>query len=847
MTNKNIILIDGLNLLYRFFYGGYNKIFHPKTGKSINALFLFSRFLIGIKNNSPDYIAVCFDGYDCTSKKSEAFSFYKSNREAMPNDLSEQINLCIKAAKLLGCNPINENGFEADDIIAKIVHNVKNECSVTIYTNDKDFFQLIDDKVKIKRKASIGSSFDLYDAEKVKEKIGCYPSRVLDLLSIAGDSSDNIPGISGIGTKGALEIINNFDNIEDALNNKYMLSKRVASRLTDESLESFYISRKLADLSNPDCNVPELFMMNSKKISGEIYEFFQELGIGTLLEKILHLPEEQIKKKKFITSELFNQKNLKRILDVEITLLYRLDPTCLHPKKKFADIFIATTTLDNYIHIPQNLMTPQILQQVLDNAKTINLFNLKNFLHASHYLGFAVPLTYSSKIFDCCIAKYLSNPENDNQSEISIMTGYAKVLSSDFYYTIDLIHAVHDLQKYVISNKLEKTMDIDTRFSWVLFSMEKNGMFFDKGKMLDIRKALQDKVDELTKEIYEIAGSEFNIASPKQIINILFNKLNLSPSKPGTYTTNSTELKNIDDSTGIISRILQWRRARKNISTYIDGIIKFINKETDRVHPEFNLFGTATGRISCRNPNLQNLPTTNKGNIRSAIVPQDTSMRILSFDYSQMEIRVLAMLSQDEALMKILSKDGDIHLETASKIFNKHVNDINNSERSSAKAVNFGIMYGQHSTSLSVSLKITKDKAQDLIDNYAKQFPKVNEFIQKTQADAKKRGFVKTLFGRIRFVPQINESNFLSRSQGERIAINSKIQGTASDIIKLKMIDLYQELQGETSTKIILQIHDEIVLESLLFNKNDLNYMAEILSNSDNFSVALKVNAEFGI
>ena len=837
-----VILVDALNLLYRFFYGAPLKVFSP-ANISVGALRVFINTLISIKNTNPDYIAVCFDSTEKSQEKRVIFSDYKSNRDAMPQELALQVDMAKKATSVLGCNPIEKPGIEADDIIARISIDMQDSCSIHIFSNDKDFFQIINENTTVIRKTGEKTT-DYMDKEGVFEKLGCYPDRVLDFLSISGDQSDNIPGIYGIGPKGALEIINKFDNIEDALNNKHLLSKRVASKLNDESIKSYRISRQLIDLHNNfSPSIHKQLIVNKPIYHEEAQSFLDSVGLGSTLLKLYGTTAKTTSEHSDIFSKSMSAEDflLLKIKNLEVFVLYDvIDNSCSINTKITNLHFSLRDNKSNVFHtIP---ISHETIEHIL-TAKKLYIFNIKSFMHGASKHNVTINISQSIKIFDCAIALYLLEPNGMyfTQKNLLLLPS-VKIDANNIPSPDTYISEIDSLEDKIQSHSLSYVMnDVDTPFSWVAFEMEKNGLFFDKECLLSLRETLSNELIPVEAEIFNIAQETFNIASTKQLSYILYEKLELK-AVTQTRQTNIQTLEKIKDTTGIIKLIVRWRNIKKNISTYIDGIIKHIHPETKRVHPEFNIFGTSTGRISCKNPNLQNIPTTSKGSIRSCITPQCSGLSLTSFDYSQMEIKVLAAMSKEPVLELAFEAKEDIHINTASKIFKKNKNLINNQERNSAKTINFGIMYGQGARSLANSLKISFLEAQQLIDEYFKSLPKVELFIQDCISHAKDFGFSITASGRRRPIPEIYDFNFLIKQFGKRAAINSTIQGTAADIIKLSTVRLYRYLKDhDENIKIILQVHDEIVLESRPLSEKYIKNILKILEKCEILNANLNV------
>lgn len=830
MTHIKVALVDANNLMYRWFFGTKNVMRTP-SGEPSSIIFCFAKLLNKLLQEKYTHACICFDSSKSSLSRREDLSTYKANRTPPPQELLSQIKYCKELVEIFGFYSLEKEEVEADDIISYIAQSdYFKDGIIHIFSNDKDFFQLINNHVFVLRNES--STFTIFDANKVIEKIGCPPSRVADFLGISGDSSDNVPGIPGIGPKGALEIINNFSNVKDAFNNIEKLSTRVQSKLlAPGACEMFDISRKLVDLNiNYSFHIP-LELLKIKNTKKELlYSFYKNLGFNSLIkESYKESLEKPVIKEDSILS--LSSSKLKKV-----GVLIPEQESYIHEKVK--DLIIQTEIKNIYFKIPTDEVKETLLY-IIENSNKIILYDLKNFLHICSSYDISISIDQSNKFFDLILSSYIINPSNIRKPIFSNNENSIPNLID--LHTQDTI----DLKETKSVKILDK---IDTKFSFVLADMEKNGVYFNKDKLLKLKDKFVYEVSNIETKIFEIAGEEFNIGSTKQLNYILFEKLNLPKTKKNKngYSTDTEALQSINSDTNIdiIQLIIDWRFYKKNISTYIDGMIKRIDPLTGRIHSTFQQTGTITGRISSKNPNLQNIPTVNpKLNLRSALEAQDKNYLVLTMDYSQIELRMFAALSQDKYLIDGFRKNIDIHTLTASIIYNKPIENITNQERSRAKNINFSILFGQQAFSLSKNLQTSYQEAKDFISKYFERFPTIYNFIIKLKENARILGYSSTFFGRRRQIPELFDSNKYIQGFGERVAVNTPVQGTAADFIKLAMIDLHKYIKDNNIfAETILQIHDEIVLLIHKDHLNDIKNFVNILEKPRKLGVTIKIN-----
>ncbi len=839
---KKLFILDAVNFLFRSYYA-IAPMTNPQ-GESTNALYGFIRSILKIITDfSPDYVIAVFDGPDNKKSRTDLYEDYKSHRAKMPEDLYPQWEQAIEFCKLAGIPHLAVPGVEADDVIGTIVKWSKaHHIESYICTSDKDLCQLVSDSTFL-----IHAHKDnlLVDTEKVKELFGVSPSQIVDYLALIGDASDNIPGVAGIGPKTAVTLLEEYSSLENVLKHAHSISGK-KGELLQAGKENALLSQKLAllDLNVP---IPHELDFYKKEIPSEenLHDFYQKNHFLSLLKGSKEKPIASSGDYKTISSpeeltELFSllHKEKSLCIDTETT---NIDPMKAHlvgvglgytPEKAW------------YIPLNGNLSKSDVfdfLKKLLsDPAISFYGHNIKYDLHVLLNEGFPLP-----KIdFDTMLASYLLTPHTPRHNldtlslerfqkvkiPIEDLIGKGKNQLSmkdvdpikvgvycceDVDYTIRLKKLFEkELEEKSLSSVLQ---EIELPLIEVLLSMERKGMFVDKDKLSILAKSLNDKLSILTKEIHEIAGEEFNISSPKQLQTILFEKLGLSPPKKTQtgFSTAAEVLESLIDKSPIIPLILEFRQLEKLRSTYVESLPSDINPQTGRIHCTFNQSVAATGRLSCQNPNLQNIPVRSEigKKIREAFKPEKQGWSYLSADYSQIELRLLAHLSEDPTLIEAFQSGEDIHTYTASLIFNVSLKEVSSEMRHRAKAVNFGILYGQQAFGLSKELGIEMKQASHFIETYFQRYKRVKEYIESCKEVARSKGIAYTMTGRQRPIPEITNKNPMLRSFAERLAVNTPLQGSAADLIKLAMIKIHSLWPFKKSFS-ILQIHDELLFEA---------------------------------
>ncbi len=874
MPNRpQLYLIDGSSYIYRAFYA----IRHLSNSKGLptNAIYGFTQMLLKVlKDHRPDYLAVVFDSKAPTFR-SEAFKEYKANRPAMPEGLILQIPYIKKIIEGYRIATLEMDGYEADDLIGTVAKGLESEVDVVIISGDKDLLQLVGNRIQVydtmKEKR--------YGEEEVIERFGVKPEQVVEVMGLAGDTIDNIPGVPGIGEKTAIGLIKTFGSIENLLNHL----DRIPQKKTKERLENYSalarLSRQLATIRT---DLPLTFHKENFALSSPdlrvLRDLFKELEFNKLLKE---LPEEGPKGEMVCDYHLVtdHEKFLQLLQDLKESKCFAIDVETTSPYPMWAKLvgISLSHTPHQAFYIPighqqgEQLPLDQVLKELKplleeEGVKKVGQNIKYDWIVLKHH-GIAM----RGILFDSMIASYLLNPtkHNHNLSEIAQeyldrkLIDYKEVVGGKGM-TFDQV----DLEKakdyscedaevafqlyHLLFPKLKEGgfenlfQEVEMPLSIVLAKMEMNGVKIDIDLLSDFSKEIEGLLLQKMEQIYGMAGEVFNINSSQQLAKILFEKLKLPVIKK-TKTGISTDIEVLEKLSlhhDLPLAILGYRNLSKLKSTYIDALPKLVHPETGRVHTSYNQTITATGRLSSSDPNLQNIPIrTDEGNrIRQAFIPEMGNL-IVSADYSQIELRILAHLSKDEVLIEAFRRDEDIHSRTASEIFHVPIEKVTPSMRREAKVINFGIIYGMSAFGLSQQLKTEPRIAQAYIDEYFKKYTGVQAYIQNSLEEARRKGFVTTLLNRRRYLPEILSPTVVIRQASERMAINAPLQGTAADIIKLAMIRIQNRLEERhLSTKMIMQVHDELVFEVPKGEmENTLPMIREEMESVMNLSIPLKV------
>lgn len=852
---KKIVLVDGNNLLFRSYYAtAYTgNIMRNKEGFPTNGLYGFVNMINKIiSEEKPEYMMVAFD--IGKTFRHEKYERYKDGRKETPEDLKLQFPVAKKILTAMGIKYLECAGYEADDIIGTVSLWCEKdpEYEALIVSSDKDLLQLISDETVVKLLKS--KDYIMMDKNTFKETYGFDPINMIDLKALMGDSSDNIPGVKGIGEKGAIKLISEYNTIDNLYDNIGNIKGAMQTKLI-EGKEDAYYSRDLVTIYREvplDVNFNDLIY--KKENTNELIDIYNNLGFYSLLRKMDNTEKEV--KEKFVKEEFKVISNINDVVIDEDTAIY-LDTTIgnyhdaqilgisLYNKKLSCyipyDIFKSNTDILNTNY---NLFTYDYKKLiVVFNRYGIKLPNISFDTMISAYL-----LNYETKDDICYLANNMNYniPSYDKKEVITVEEANKRaILKAKFIYSTK--------NKLYEEMKKEDTIylfeNIEMPLAKVLAKMEIEGIRVDKNILNDMGEEIKIKLELITKDIYNYAGEEFNINSPKQLGEILFDKLKLPGAKKNKtgYVTDVDVLKKLVDFP-IVNKILEYRALAKLYSTYIDGIINTI-REDEKIHTIYTQTLTRTGRLSSIEPNLQNIPMRSEYGrlIRKAFLPEENSI-IMSSDYSQIELRVFAHLSGVSELINAFNDGIDIHTKTAMDIFNVPEEGVTKNMRRQAKAVNFGILYGISSYGLSEDLGISLKEAKDFINKYFETYPGVKDYMNSEIEEAKKNGYVKTIMNRKRVIEELKSSNYMVRSMGERMALNTPIQGSASDILKKAMVEIDNIFEKENiKSKMLLQVHDE-----LIFNvyKDELDKVKDIVYNTMtkvfNLKVPLDVDIEVG-
>ena len=810
-----LLVIDGNSILNRAFYG--IRLLSNKKGMFTNAITgFFNIYLKLISGFNPDCAAVAFD-LKAPTFRHNMFDGYKAGRKGMPEELAMQLPVVKELLRAMGVKVVECEGYEADDILGTLSAEFeKNGHECIIATGDRDSFQLVTDKVTVNLAAT--KEDILYTPEKIFEVYGVKPLQMIEVKALMGDSSDNIPGVAGIGEKTALSLIQKYGSIEEIYSNidTIEVTKSVREKLI-KGEESCRMSHKLGTISKaaPIDITPESYLFGERD-EVKLAAMLTELEMFTLLKKI-NVDKNAVKEAAQQAAEETAEASPTEELD-----------------KSVADYIIIDDKLYRCIDGKAEVISPDNAGTVLSDNSPKRTFNLKSMLSITD-------AEINNVVFDSTLAAYLLNV-NAAEYDLERLCGEYNVV----YDTENIPETLYKLN-CVLCGKLkgenmEKLLsEIEIPLAYVLVSMEKEGVEIDKAALLAFGKELTEKTEEIERQIYDCAGEKFNISSPKQLGSILFDKLGLPSGKKTKtgYSTNAEVLEGLAGYHPIIELVLSYRTLTKLNSTYAAGLIKVV-ADDGRIHTTYKQTETRTGRISSAEPNIQNIPVrTELGReFRRFFVAKD-GYKLVDADYSQIELRLLAHISDDKTMIEAFKSGEDIHTVTASQVFNQPIEWVTPEMRSSAKAVNFGIVYGIGAFSLSKDIGVTVKQADEYIKAYLSKYKGVSDYMDKTTDTAKKSGFVTTMFGRRRYIPELSSANKNIQAAGKRIAMNTPIQGTAADIIKLAMVKVYERLKKELpDARLILQVHDELIVEA---KESEAEKAAKILREEMEKAVSLSV------
>ena len=888
-----LAVIDGNSILNRAFYGIMgSKMLQTEDGTYTNAVYGFLNIVFKlIKDIEPEYLVVAFD-LKAPTKRHKMYDGYKATRKGMPEELAMQMPIIKDVLKAMNIEVITKEGYEADDILGTLAKYAESEgLEVTLLTGDRDSFQLASDftTIRIPRTKQGKTEIDNFNREKILETYGLEPKQLIDVKGLQGDTSDNIPGVPGIGEKTALNLIQTYESI-DNLYAKLEAGEASVKGKQKENLENnkdlAYLSKELGtiDVDAPiekDLNKFLLQEWNKE----EVYNLFKKLRFSKFIERfelsgdnakeVKNEEKFEIKEVSFleISKEIINQKIFNYYLEKKESLNQSLPI-----KKEIKNIYISLGNVCNVVDFEEN---KDEIRKILENEE---ILKCGHDIKEDYILFKQYGINPVNMMFDSMIAGYVINSITNLYSLEALSNQYLSIDIDEFTkslggekteeqinlfdslepkdeknYDVRCAIYAHIIEKLkaILEEEMKKSdsyklfLEIEMPLVEVLAEMQLEGIYIDKKELVEFGDELKSRLEELRKSIYEKAGEEFNINSTKQLGEILFEKLKLTVIKKNKsgYSTDVEVLEKLKFEHPIIEDLLEYRQLTKLNSTYVEGMKPYINPKTKRIHSFFHQTITATGRISSSDPNLQNIPTrTEMGKMFRKVFKSVPGKCFIDADYSQIELRVLAHISKDESMIEAFNNEEDIHAWTASKVFEVPLEEVSKELRSKAKAVNFGIVYGISDFGLAEQLNISRKQAKQDIEQYLDKYYGIKQFMTDIVEEAKEKGYVETLFNRRRYIPELKSNNYMVRKFGDRVAMNTPIQGTAADIMKIAMINVYNELKNKgLKSRIVLQIHDELLIETLEEEKEIVQKLfKENMENVISLLVPLKVEEEIG-
>ncbi|WP_418572810.1 DNA polymerase I [Intestinibacter bartlettii] len=873
---KRLIIIDGNSIINRAFYALPDM--SNSEGLKTNAIFGFVRMMFKIiEDYQPTHMSVAFDKKAPTFRHKQ-YADYKAGRKKMPDELAQQLQPLKDLLDKFNINRLELEGYEADDLIGTVARlGEENDFKVYIVTGDKDAIQLASHKTTtLITKKGVGE-VEEYNYDSVLERYEMTPTQFIDLKGLMGDKSDNIPGVPGVGEKTGIKLLKQYSTIENLIEHTDELKGSIKKKI-EENKELALMSKELATIIT---NVPIEVKLEDLEYGDynkdDVVEKFKEFGFTSLITKLLDIEggETTIKEEIDLKIEHLDnvedfikkaEENKKVIIDVIGKEGNILDKRVLYVFLSLDGNEIYYVNEDELPQIKTLLSNPEIKKHGYDLKEDYIL--LKPYEIELNSMDFDITIaeylidSKSSTSYECsAIAmKYLTRKIKSKEDLLGKGAKAKKFDEIEFdelsVYIGDILNTVNGVYPKMEENLKETEMDglfyhVEMPLVEVLGSMEYIGMKVDKDQLNELKEKFTTIINELENEIFELAGEPFNINSPKQLGVVLFEKLGLpviKKTKTG-YSTNAEVLEKLRDKHEIIDKITEYRQIVKLNSTYVEGLLKIINPKTGRIHSSFNQTITTTGRISSTEPNMQNIPVkTEMGRDIRKVFVADENCKLVDADYSQVELRVLAHMSGDENMIDAFKHGEDIHSKTASQIFDVDIKDVTSKQRIEAKAINFGIIYGKTDFGLSQDLNIPVTTAKAYIDSYFNKYPKIKEFMDEAVESATETGYATTILNRRRYIPEIKASNFIVRNQGKRFAMNAPIQGSAADIIKVAMVNVYNKLkENNMKSKLILQVHDELIVEAV---DEELEMAEKIvreeMENAQSMDVKLDVDLNTG-
>ena len=901
-----LVLIDGNSILNRAFYGIMgSKMLTTPDGKYTNAVYGFLAIMFKVMDDiNPDYMAVAFD-LKAPTARHKMYAGYKATRHAMPEELAEQMPIIKDILKQMNITIIEKEGYEADDILGTLSKRAeKDGMEVTIVSGDRDTFQLASKNIKIRiPRTKMGKTeTDIFDEDKVIETYGVTPKQMIEVKGLMGDTSDNIPGVPGVGEKTALNLIREYGSIDKLYKTMEKSPNAVKGKLKEKLIANKDLALLSKTLGTINLDVPIKEKISDFKLvewnNEEVLETFKKLKFNRFIDRfsdrlgsethseieakdinellqIIDIDisnEEEIKsvideinksgklvfiiaKTEVLNSEQIVHKNIHRISIYcdEKNIVYDIKLNNEELKKNFKGIFESTeikkyghNLCEDYVLLKQNGITIKNmcfdagiagydLNQTMGNYSIENLAELYLHIDTDQYLDQYMQDEKKNKQINL----FQMDDDNSKQAEDN-----EKHINAFKVYLIYKLYNI-TIEKMKELNLIDLFENIEMPLVEILGEMQFAGMKVDKEELIEFGDKLKAQLDGIKNDIYELSGTEFNINSPKQLGEVLFEKIKLPVYKKtkNGYSTDVDVLEKLKKEHPIIEKILEYRSLTKLNSTYVEGLIPYINDKTGRVHSYFHQTITATGRISSTEPNLQNIPTREElgKQLRKVFKPREGYIYV-DADYSQIELRVLAHISQDKHMLEAFKNGEDIHKQAASKVLGIPIEEVTKEQRGKAKAVNFGIVYGISDFGLAEQIGVSRKEAKQYIEQYLEKYSGIKKFMDDIVEDAKEKGYVETLFHRRRYIPELTSRNYMVRQFGARVAMNTPIQGTAADIMKIAMIDTYNKLKEENlDAKLILQVHDELMIECKIEEKEKVKEILKTcMENATKLSIPLK-------
>lgn len=836
-----------------------------------------------LEDIEPDYLAIAFD-LKAPTHRHKLYDKYKATRKGMPDELASQMPILKDVLRAMNIKIVEKEGYEADDILGTLAKWGENQgLKVTVLTGDRDYFQLASKNITIQiPRTKMGKTeTEDFDEDKIIETYGLEPTKLIEVKGLMGDTSDNIPGVPGIGEKTALNLVKDYSSIEELYTALENNTDKVKGKLRENLVNNKDLAMLSKTLGTIDINSPidkNLEDIKRKDWNNEeVLELFKKLRFNRFIDRFNLTSTSNSSTKEMTKVEYEILENPSEIIDIikkENKMYYYFETK----PKEDDNLIIKEEIINVYIYIESKAKV-YCLKNIMDLKECFESAEILKYGYKQkrdYILLKQVGIDSNNMMFDIEIAAYLLNStinkytidylaleycafdvneylttfdikQDNTQKQMNLFDAETNVengnieLNSLYVYLIkEISYKLYEKLKEL--DLLELFENIEMPASVVLADMQYNGMYADKQELLEFGQVLQKKKEDLTKEIYELCGEEFNINSPKQLGEVLFEKLGLTSAKKNKngYSTDVDVLEKIRNEHPVIEKILDYRQIAKLITTYVDGLMPYINKNTGKIYSYFHQTVTATGRISSSDPNLQNIPTRIElgKKLRKIFKPSNGNI-FIDADYSQIELRVLAHISEDSHMVKAFNNDEDIHAQAASKIFNVKQDEVTKEQRGKAKAVNFGIVYGISDFGLGEQIGVGRKKAKEYIEEYLNEYKGIKKFMSDIVETAKEKGYVETLYKRRRYVPEVKSNNYMVRQFGTRVAMNTPIQGTAADIMKIAMIDVYRKLkENNLKSKIVLQVHDELILEAPIEEKE---IAQKLLKNCMENAIKLKV------